>query len=160
MKRYFIVAAAALVASCGNETSRSEQEEIAETERAIVAAEGPPAIAIEPQEMTFADFERNAIYGAGCSFALREGGEAIAVALGEAGYLKVDGEVARFAPDSGSEENPLGTRSRYDGLEHGFHLAIEPDDGAEAANYPARLTVYDARNRVVYEAEGRASCGA
>jgi hypothetical protein len=141
-----------------NDTSADVEE--------VVAANDGSAIALEPKPIGYPDMERHDIYGFGCSFVPEGGGiGAIAVLLLDAGYMKVDGEVLRFAPDPGSSENAAGVRMVYDSASHSLKLTLAEETDAEgkapeAQGYDARLTVRDAKSREVYRANGYAQCGA
>lgn len=165
MRRLVILAALGL-ASCGSEPTAEERERM---ERAAIAEveanQIPPPDPVDPQAMTFADFERNGILGMGCSFLPSgEGENPVAITMGEGAYLKIDGEISRLAPDAGSAEAPYGTRAKYDGKRLSMQLEIEPGDGeqigTETIEHDARLILSDGRDRIVYEARGRAHCGA
>lgn len=150
-----------LAACAPEQTEEQRRADVAEVEAALV----PPPEGFAPQPIRYPDIEQNDLYGAGCSFAPEGGGlGAIALAMADEGYMKRDGKIIRFAPDKGSKELPYLAHSQYDGREHAFALTLKQTSGEaageETINYPARLTVTDSRERVVYQADGIAQCGA
>ena len=67
-------------------------------------------------------------------------------------YMKVEGEMVRFAADSGSPEIRPGVRSRYFGTSHWFRLSFTDTNGG------AHLTVGDHADNIVFDAEGKVWC--
>ena len=166
MRIFLIALMAGSLAACGPDISPDEQERLDEAAIAEVEANQiPPPDMLNPQTMTFADFERNDIFGMGCSFVPQGGGEdPIAVMLVGSGYMKLDDAHEQFAPDAGSAEAPLGTRVKYDSGRHSMRLAFLDGEGekvgVETVEHVARLIVRDGRDRTVYDALGKALCGA
>lgn len=147
--RLFVSILAMCAAACGQDGER----------------EGAVPQAPELETITFADIEREDMFGAGCNFAPAGGGiGALAIAQSDAGYLKIAGEVVRFTPDTTSGELPLGARERYIGSSMTFQLRVRQEEaspaGYETVNYPGRLTVQDRRGTVTYDSAGTVQCGA
>ena len=74
------------------------------------------------------------------------------LAMKEAGYIKVDDEIVRFAADSGSAELRPGVRTRYFGTTYWFRLALTDKDGG------AHLIVGDHADVIVFDSEGKIWC--
>lgn len=162
-----------LLAACGEPELPPEQREMAE-ERAIAAVEAAqtiPPVPVTPEPILSADIERYDLFGAGCNFMPADGmaqspdGEGpLVVAMGGAGYIKVDGEIHRLAPDAGSPELPVGARGKYDGREYALILDLASEEGErsgmETIDYPARLELHDSRDQTVFAVNGTAQCGA
>lgn len=170
MHRISLVAASMALAlsACSGEPSEEERaaqaREDAAAIEAVEAAQTPPPQPLNLSAITFPDIERENLFGTGCNFAPAGGGMgAIAIAQGEAGYLKVDNRVERFAPDTGSTELPYGTRERYTSTSRSFRLIVDTSEaqqsGYETMDYRGRLLIRDSRDRVVYEADGIVQCG-
>lgn len=163
--RHLVLLGACLLPACGSEMSAEERA--AADERAIAAVEAhqaPPALPVAPEKILYPDIEKNDLFGTSCAFAPEGGGlGAIALAMEDAGYLKLDGEIVRLAADKGSGDLPMGAYRKYDGKANSFRLELDREagkqDGIETTNYPASLTILDAGDRVVYEASGIAQCG-
>ena len=163
--RRLILLGACLLAACGS--GMTAEEQAAADERAIAAVEAhqaPPVLAVVPEKILYPDIEKNDLFGTSCAFAPEGGGlGAIALAMEDEGYLKLDGEIVRLAADKGSGDLPMGAHRKYDGKANSFRRELdEPagrQDGIETINYPARLTILDASDRVVYEASGISQCG-
>lgn len=167
MRKALPVVFLTLLTACGEpgptaeEQARLDAQAIAEVE----AAQVPPPEMLAPQTMDFADFERHGILGVGCSFAPAGGGEdPIAVAMTDAAYMKIDGAIDQFASDAGSAQSAYGTWTGYDSGSHSMQLELLDGEGKqvgmETIEHEARLTLRDGRDRVVYDAEGTALCGA
>lgn len=161
-----LLAALAMLPACSGPSAAEQQEQArrdAEAIAGVEAAQTPPPAQITLEPMAFAEMERAGALGAGCAFIPAGGGMgALALALPDAGFLKVSGTVQRLAPDVGSAEAPLGTRMKYDGKELSFTLARngEPkQSGTEVLDYPGQLTVRDGRGRTLFEANGTTQCG-
>ena len=171
--RFLLVLSLLALAGCGEEVSPEERaRRDAEAIAAVRATQVTPAVPVSLQPIGFFDIEGQGAIGLGCSFVADDDrvggetgeGEALAIAMGDAAFVKRSGEVLRLAPDPGSPENPLGTRAKYDGREFSLKLDLQDGEGEqigmETMGYDARLTLTDGRDRVVYRAEGIAECGA
>ena len=150
------------LAACSSEPTEEErQAAVAEVE----ATQSPPPLSIEPQPILYPEIEANDLYGAGCSFAPDGGGlGAVAIAMAETGYLKLEDAIVELAADTGSAELPYLARSEYDGTTYSFRLTIDEQSGApsgdETSDYSGELTVFDPQDRSVYQATGIVQCGA
>lgn len=163
--RFFVVGAVVALAACGSDVTPEEQTRLDEKAIAEVeASQIPPADLVEPQTLSQTDFEEHDMYGVGCGFVPEGGGEdPIAVTFLDDAYMKIDDSIERFAPDPGSTESVFGTRVRFDGARHSMQLDLTDREGEqvgmETMAHDARLTMRDGRDRVVYEARGKATCG-
>jgi len=160
-----VVALPFLLAGCGDSLTPEEQRAADERDIAAVeASQDPPVVPVEPQPIRYPDIEKHEIYGASCAFSPDGGGlGAIAISMAGAGFMKIDGNVLRFAPDAGSDEQQLGTRVKYDGRSYSYSLRIDDGQsvrsGYETTNYKAQLILRDSTDREVYKASGTAQCG-
>ncbi|MFA6220362.1 MAG: hypothetical protein WC692_11385 [Erythrobacter sp.] len=161
MRKALFLSALALAACAKQPTEEERRAAVAEVE----SMQAPPPQAFGPQAILSPDIEKNDLYGAGCGF-VPDGGEAgaVALAMADEGYMKRDDEILRFAADMGSKELPYLAHGEYDGRDYAFALVLSQSEGKtvgeEAIDYPASLTVTDSRERVVYQADGTARCGA
>ena len=154
MRCITLIVACAVIAGCDTSAPSGDGE---------VDAKGVQA-SIEPQPILYPDIEKHGIYGASCAFVAEGGGlGAIAIAMAEAGYMKIGGEIIRFEPDNAASEIPLGARESYTSERYAFQLKLEPGEGEqsgyEARNFAARLTLFDGDGGTVYETSGTAQCG-
>ena len=161
-----------LLAACGEPELTPKEQEAADL-RAIAevaAAQEIPPTPVTPDPVTYADIEQNDLSGAECSFILESGlaqapdGEGVlALAQGEAAYVKIDGDIHRLAPDAGSPELPLGARGKYDGREYVLIIDLAAEEGEqsgmETVDFPARMELRNQRDQVVYGQTGIAQCG-
>lgn len=166
--RFYVLATCIALAACGPDVTPEEQaRRDAEAVAQVKASQTPPALGITPEAIGNADIEKHEMFGLGCSFVPRSAGAgagAVAITLLDGAFMKVDGEVLRFAPDAGSPETPYGTRVKYDGLEFSMQLEFSEGEGQkigmETMQHNARFIARDGRDRVIYEADGTAQCGA
>lgn len=156
MRRKLLISAALLgwLSACQQEQS----------DAGMTAGEDSAPQPLDLAPVTFADIERENLFGAGCSFAPAGGGiGALAIAQNDAGYLKINDRVERFEADMNSAELPLGARQRYAGSAYSFKLQIEQvageKSGYETVNYPGRLIVRSEAGEVVFESGGVVQCG-
>lgn len=165
MRVAVILGAALLVASCEKEErSAAEQARMDEQDVAAVnAAQVPPPVPVAPERITFADIEKHDMFGAGCNFAPGTGIAPVALLQPERGFMKIDGEVVRLAPDIGSGSLPLGAKGKYTGGAWSLVLDLASEEGTqsgtETVNYPARFVLRNERDQVVFESNGTAQCG-
>lgn len=154
------------LAACAPEERTLAQQE-ADAERAIAeveAAQTPPPDVVTPERITAEERTRFGLSDRGCAFAVNNpelGAQAILQM--NVGYLKLDGEMERFAPDAGAGDGPAGTSTRYDGDSHGVEVRFDTSRAAQASServsVPTRITLQDGRGRTVYVADGTALCG-
>lgn len=168
MRRFGMAAGLGLIvllAGC-EEPKKSAAEQQIDAERAVAeveAAQTPPPDVVAPERITDAERVRFGLSDGGCAFAVNNpeiGAQAILQM--NVGYMKLDGEMARFAPDAGASDGPSGTSTRYDGGSHGivvdFETARAEAAGGDRLSVPARITLQDGRGRTVYVADGTALC--
>ena len=165
-----ILLSAALLACAACSPAQQEQAkepaakatEVAEVERLST----PPAIALSPQEITYADLEKHDLFGVGCYFLDGAGEKApmLFIAADEKGWLKLDGEIAEMSSDRSSKELPYLSWSRYVGLARTVQLERNANaarsTGPETETAPGTITIRDERDRVVFKRSGAIECGA
>ena len=157
---------ALLLTACGDEAppddrSAADDRDVAMVEAANKAA--PPVQLVTPEPILLPDIERYDLYGMACNYAPGTSLGTRVVARESDAFVKVDGEVHRFAADPGSRELPMRTRTLYNGKEYSLRLAIDGQHETEAdgtTSYEGSVTLRDAYGRVVYEGTGLAQCKA
>lgn len=170
MRLPIIILAALALSACGEELSEAEQ---AEQDRALVERvrdaneAAPPLVELVPEPILYPDMEANDLLGLACSYAPGTSMGARVIAREVDAYMKIDGDMIRFAADPGSRELPAKTRSLYNGREYSLRLDIEDkipleEAGEEAATRFSEGTVWvrDQWDRVVYQGTGAVDCGA
>ena len=105
---------------------------------------GPTLIPLALQPIGFAEAERADLLGAGCTWAERDGGATLFLALPDRGTIKVGGRIVRFEADAASADLGLGARSRYTG--EGIGAVLKPSGparrtGEETTARPATLSI-------------------
>jgi len=166
MRWSVIACLSAALVSCGNELNDAEQAErdAALVERVREANDAaPPLIEVVPEPILYPDMEANDLLGLACSYAPGTSMGARVIAREADAFVKLDGEVLRFAADPGSRELPAKTRSFYNGREYSLRLDIS-DKQAEGENavafYEGTVWLRDRWDRVVYQGTGAVDCGA
>ena len=159
--RSYALTLVAVLAACSSEPT---EEERAAAVAEVEAHQTPPAQTLERGAIRYREIEKHELYGAGCSFAPAGGGlAAVALAMPVTGHIIVDGAMLPLAADKGRAELPYLARSKYDGTEHSMELDLDQDAGeevgAEVSDYPATLTIRNARDQIVYNQSGIAQCG-
>ncbi len=153
------------LAACGDSLSPEEQ---AERDREAVAmveeanAVEPAINEVVPEPILYPDIERHDIYGASCAYAPGTNLGARVIARQADAFMKVDGEIIRFAADPGARELPYGTRSLYNGREYSLRLEIAGEGvqtGEEVMEYEGTVSLRDRYDRVIYTGTGAAQCG-
>jgi hypothetical protein len=155
-----------LLAACGGELTPEEQaqqdlQDIALVEQANQAAE--PLEIVTPEPILLPDIERYDLLGAGCNYAPGTSLGTRVLARPTDAFVKIGGNLMRFAADPGARELPQGTRSLYTSKTHVLKLAItgdgEPSAGGKA-DYEGQIVLLDRHGRIAYEGVGLAQCGA
>ena len=117
---------------------------------------------VVPETILYPDIERHDIYGASCAYAPGTSLGARVIARQADAFMKIDGEIVRFAADPGARELPYGTRSLYNGREYSLRLEIAGDgmqSGEEVMEYEGTINLRDQYDRVIYSGTGTAQCG-
>lgn len=151
---------------CGDgqsEAERAERNRLAVEAVERVNNAPPPVDQIVPQPILYSDLERYELYTQTCAYAPGTSLGARAIAREADAFIKLDGEMLRFAADPGSRELPLGTRSLYDGRAYILQLSIHGEEdgsaqGLAAGRHHGTMRVLDRWDRVVYEGSGTVMC--
>lgn len=173
-----LAVASMMIAGCGQELTPEEQaakdeRDIAMVERANEA--GPPVRELSPDPILLPDVERYDLFGHACNYAPGTSLGTRVIARETDAWMKIGGEMVRFAADSGSRALPGKTRSLYSAKEYALQLALDdqkatqevapaedtatPSETSETTDYEGTVTLRDAWGRVVYEGSGLAQCG-
>ena len=160
-----LAGAALLLAGCGDgasdeELAQSDERDVAMVEAANKAA--PPLRLVSPEPILLPDIERYDLLGESCSYAPGTSLGARVIAREADAFMKIDGEIERFAADPGSRELPMHTRSVYNSKGYSLVLTLEEDTGEDEqrTSYEGTVTLRDAHDRIVYEGVGEAQCAA
>ncbi|WP_120078530.1 hypothetical protein [Aurantiacibacter odishensis] len=166
MRLPLIVCLAATLASCGDELSEAER---AEQDREVVERvreaneAAPPLVQVVPEPILYPDMEAHDLFGLACSYAPGTSMGARVIAREADAFVKVDGDVIRFAADPGSRELPAKSRSLYNGREYSLRLNVvdkEADAETDTPFLEGTVWLRDRWDRVIYQGTGAVSCGA
>ena len=145
--RWIILPISMALASCG-------AQDVTVVER----VEGPPT----PDRLLYSDIEENEIFGASCTFAPTGGGSgAIAIAMLDGGYIKIEGELLSLMPMA--EEQILGPpEMKYFGNDYAFGLALDAESerphGDSGKEFDATLMITASDGTRIYNSDGLAQC--
>lgn len=164
-----IICVSAALAGCAQETSEAERAEqdrlLAERVRAVNDA-APPLAEVVPEPILHADMEAHDLFGLSCSYAPGTSMGARVIAREADAFIKLDGEMIRFAADPGAKELPAKTRSLYNGREYSLRLDIDSQQAGETAGddgtalHEGTVWLRDRWDRVIYQGTGMVDCGA
>jgi len=151
------------IVACTDEVSPEEQDlrdaqAVAMVERANSVE--PPLEEVVPETIEEADVERYDIKGAGCSYAPGTSLGVRVVARQADAFMKVNGEIIRFAADPGARALPQETRSLYNGRAYSLRLELLDEAAEPTADAPLEGTISlrDRWDRVVYSGTGQVIC--
>ena len=162
-----LLGASASLSACGEQISPEEQERLdAEAVAAVKRANSaiPPLEEVVPEPILYPDIERHDLYGLACAYAPGTSLATRVVTRAADAFVKVEGEMLRFAADPGSRELPAQTRTLYNGREYSLRLEIEGEgtpvaEGSGATRYSGTVHLRDRWDRTVYTGTGTVDCG-
>jgi hypothetical protein len=158
--RALLILPVLLVGACGEEPRTAE--EIARRTAEIERVNEGVALPVEPQRITYPDMERYDLLGPSCAFAPEGSMAPVALAKEDAAWMKVRGEMVKFAPDPGVQKGPALAWTKYDGREHSLRLGLGAEvDGSTSPTgkrYEGTLELRDGKDRTVFTANGMIQC--
>ncbi len=124
-----------------------------------------PLREVTPEPIVFADIEQHEMFGLGCAYAPGVSGTPRVIARAQDAFVKLEGEVLRFAADPGAQALPADTRGHYVGREYSLELTAKGEgepasDAMETTNYSGSVRLLDRWDREVYSGTGQVQCGA
>ena len=161
-----IVAGAALLAgACRDKPTAAEQA--AADDRAVAMVEAAqdrhrPIQPLAPQIFSAREIAEQHFAAGGCGFERTGEAQPIVLIGPERALMKLGDRPAMFASDPGGPQGPVGIWEHYVGK--GLSLRIERgggdgvDPGQDALQWPARLTVRDEFDRIVFVTSGLLRC--
>lgn len=152
--------------ACGDARTAEEQaaEDAALVERVREANDnGPPVEEVVPETIGYPDMEAHDLFGLACSYAPGTSMGVRVIAREADAYMKIDGEMIRFAADPGSRQLPANSRTLYNSRKYTLRLAVDDmvqEGEIEDATYEGTMWLYDRWERLIYTGAGTANCGA
>lgn len=148
------------LSACGEEGASHDPAKAARDVAMVEKMSKEPFKPILPVVITQVDIERYGLDKPGCSFHKNRDKDPLFIAGKDEAFMRVGAELKRFSAKDVSADLPGGARSTYVGLASWIDLVRLPDDGSgsDALNWPARLIVHDAQERIAYRADGRVNC--
>ena len=167
MRQLWILPLMLAACACSSEDHAANEAEDARVVQAVRKANAaPPGIVeVTPEPLLSPDIERWDLYGQSCAYAPGTSLGARVIAREGDAFMKIDGDLVRFASDSGSREMPMRTRSVYNGREFSLRLEIVDHDKEASlksgpGTYEGTIWLRDQWDRVVYQGSGTVSCAA
>ena len=123
----------------------------------------PEEVEIAPERILYQDIEANDLFGASCAFAPAGGGSgAIAIAMMDAGFIKIGGEIVRLAAIN--EEQQLDPPElKFAGEDYAFSLNLDPETErpreGNGREFDAQLSVRARDGSTIYDSAGLVQCG-
>ncbi|KLI63837.1 hypothetical protein [Aurantiacibacter marinus] len=166
MVRIAIPAILLITTACTEAPLEAEQESenaaLAERVREANDA-GPPIEQVVPETIGYPDMEANDLLGLACAYAPGTSMGVRVIARETDAWMKIDGELVRFAADPGSRELPAKSRTSYNGQKYSLRLDVGgtvAEGEIEATTYEGTMWLYDRWDRVIYTGSGTTNCGA
>lgn len=149
-----------LISACGQEDTRSKAAEDAHDIAMVERMSKEPFKPILPRPIGKVDIARYGLDKPGCSFRKPGSEDPIFIANAEEGFMRIGGDLKRYAAKTESAQLPGNARSTYVGLASWVDLVSLPDDkgGSDTAHWPAKLILHDAQDRVAFMSEGEVQC--
>ena len=158
MRRCAFLLPLALVAACSEHDAVSDPVD-AERDIAVVQQANnapPPVREIVPEAIGGPDMMRLQLSGAGCNYAPGTSLGARVLAGPQDAWMKIDGEMVRFAADAGATELAAGSWDHY--LSTGYELQLALAEDPSDHHFDGTITLRDPYGRVVYLGTGYAQC--
>ena len=127
-----------LLAGCGDGLSPEEQAAADERDAALVEQANsamPPLRLVTTEPILLPDIERYDLLGEACNYAPGTSLGARVISREADAFMKIDGEIERFAADPGARELPMRTRSVYNSKDYSLVLSLRGNNPEEE---PAR----------------------
>lgn len=157
--RILALTALVLLSACDNDPDREDQTARDQRDVALVQKANsalPPLEEIEPEPMTAGDFQRYDLKGQSCNYAPGTSLGTRVVAREADAFVKIAGEMERFAADPGSRELPQHSRTLYSSKNYSLRVQIGGDESAAARE--GEVEIRDVHGRVVYDGTGPVTC--
>lgn len=162
MMRKPILALAPLVllSACGREDPGKEAAEDAQDVAMVERMSREPFKPIIPRAITEIDVARYGLDKPGCAFRKPGEKDPIFIANADEGFMRIGGDLKRYAAKKESAQLPGNARTTYVGLASWVDMVSLPDKagGSDTTHWPAKLVLHDAQERVAFMSEGEVSC--
>jgi hypothetical protein len=149
-----------LLSACGQEDSVQEAAEDAHDIAMVERMSKEPFKPIIPRPITEIDVARYGLDRPGCTFRKPGEKDPIFIANPDEGFMRIAGDLKRYAAKKESTQLPGNARSTYVGLASWVDLVSLPDKagGSDTMHWPAKLVLHDAQERVAFMSEGEVTC--
>lgn len=149
-----------LLAGCWEKTPAQKAADDARDVAMVERMSKEPFRPIIPKPVTSIDVARYGLDRPGCAF--RKGGTGDPLFVGDSveGFMRIGGDLKRYAAKKESAQLPGKARTTYVGLASWIDLVRQPDAGTGSGQdrWPARLIIHDAQERVAFMADGTVTC--
>jgi len=155
-----VVAVVVALAGCGQPDSKTRATQDARDVAMVERMSKAPLVPLVPEAISSAQMTRLGLGRVPCAFSLSQDGPAVFLAGRAEGFMQIDGEIQRLAAREQSARLPGDARTTFIGLKNWAEFQrLAGDDGrSDAVQFPMRLVVHDAQERVVFTADGTMAC--
>lgn len=162
LKSWPYAATLALLAGCSSQTPQERRSDDARDVAMVERMSRAPLVPVTPSAISRDDIARYGLDRPGCIFTKASGEGPLFIATRDDGFMRLGSEIKRFAAKQTGAGLPGGARTTYVGLSSSVDFARQPSDGTadDQADWPARMIVHDAQDRVAFMADGRMRCSA
>ncbi|HUD29088.1 MAG TPA: hypothetical protein VMQ93_09470 [Novosphingobium sp.] len=159
-KTMVVLAGLASLAGCGDGNSADTPAEAAQDVAMVERMSKEPFKPILPVVITEVDVARYGLDKPGCAFRKNRDQDPLFIAGKDEGFMRIGADLRRFSAKDTSADLAGGARSTYVGLSSWIDLVRLPDaqTGGGEMNWPARLIIHDAQERVAFRADGSVTC--
>lgn len=149
-----------VLAGCWDKTPAQKAAEDARDVAMVERMSKEPFRPIIPKPVTSADVTRYGLDRPGCMFRKGDERDPLFIADSEEGFMRIGGDLKRFAAKKESAQLPGNARTTYVGLSSWIDLVRQPDAaaGGDQDRWPARMIIHDAQERVAFMADGMVTC--
>ncbi|TCM22015.1 hypothetical protein EDF56_101695 [Novosphingobium sp. PhB165] len=150
----------ASLAACGQGSPARKDAEDAHDIAMVERMSKEPFKPILPKPITRIDIDRYGLDKPGCTFRKQGDADPLFIANAEEGFMRIEGDLKRYAAKLESAQLPGNARATYVGLSTWVDLVSLPDKagGSDNTHWPARLVLHDSQERVAFLADGEVTC--
>lgn len=151
--------AGALLAGCAKSPTQKAAED-ARDAAVVERMSREPFKPIIPRAISPIDITRYGLDRPGCAFRKHGEQDPLFVADSDEGFMRIGGDLKRYAAKTESAQLPENARTTYVGLSSWVDLVRLPDagTGGDQRHWPARILIHDAQERVAFMADGMVTC--
>jgi len=155
-----VLAAGMLLSGCKEESSARRAAQDAQDIAMVERLSKEPFKPIIPKPITEVDMTRYGLERVSCAFRKQGESDPVFLAGSDEGFMRIAGDLKRFAAKTESAQLPGDARSTYIGLSSWVDFIRQADggDGGSQDTWPARMIIHDSQERVAFMSDGTMTC--